>query len=145
MRKILRGLKYNTSTAQLVGRYLNEDCFLTRIEECLFLKRTGEYFLYVQGGMLSKYSINDAWNKPKDGEQIIPITKQQARDWAEDRLTKQEAIEIFKKPPVPPKDEMFRVDFQIERQGLDKLKRIAMRKKISASELLRRLVDSIPD
>lgn len=57
MKKIINGRKYDTDTACCVGtiykgRNKRDYCYY---EESLFQKKTGEFFLYGEGGPSSKY------------------------------------------------------------------------------------------
>ena len=55
-KKIINGKKYDVETARLVDRwtYGNPSDFYYQ-DEMLLCKKTGEYFLYAQGGPLSDY------------------------------------------------------------------------------------------
>ena len=96
MKKIINGKKYNTETATEIAAWSNNVstsdfgyCY-----EALYLKRTGEYFLFGEGGPMSKYaeSCGDCigW-----GESIIPLSVSAAKRWAERRLDGDEYERIF--------------------------------------------------
>jgi DNA-binding XRE family transcriptional regulator len=88
MRKIIDGKKYDTETATLVGSYspnANRRDFRWVCEE-LYRKRTGEYFLYGEGGPMSKYSRQVEQNGWAEGEKIIPLSQDEAMEWAEKNL-----------------------------------------------------------
>jgi len=55
MKKIINGKRYDTETAQLIGSasYSNRTDFRFWSEE-LYRKKTGEFFLYGEGGPASK-------------------------------------------------------------------------------------------
>ena len=96
MKKIINGRMYNTDTAELMGEWYNG---LSRTdfwycEEKLYLKKTGEYFLYGRGGARSRWS---EWvcNCVGEGEGIIPLTITMAKEWAECNLSADEYEEIF--------------------------------------------------
>ena len=61
MQKIIRGKKYDTDTAKEVCCYSNNLPFgdFDWIQETLYVKRTGEYFLHGKGGARSKYAKAD--------------------------------------------------------------------------------------
>ena len=84
-KKIINGKLYNTETATLVGEWWNN--YSTNdfkyCEEKLYRKRTGEYFLYGEGGPLSKYRENYGDNCWGYGEEINPLSVQEAKQWAE--------------------------------------------------------------
>ena len=82
MRRIIDGKMYNTDTATLVGEYSYG--YMGQHEywsEELYIKKTGEWFLYGCGGALSKYS-EDCGNRTICGsEEIIPYTPDEAKEW----------------------------------------------------------------
>ena len=86
MKRIIDGKRYDTSTAEEVATathgYRREFSYY---EETLYCKRTGEYFLYGYGHGESKYAkqVLGNWGP---GEDIIPMTYEQAREWAEASL-----------------------------------------------------------
>ena len=87
MKKIINGKKYDTETATHVGEFWNG---LSRSDfnhcyEDLYKKKTGEFFLYGKGGPLSKYSMS-VGTGTASGEEIIPLTEDEAKKWAEEHL-----------------------------------------------------------
>lgn len=96
MKKVIKGKKYNTETAKFVGSYgINLADRFARMEECLYRKRTGEYFLHGEGGPWSKYGISLNLNECCGGEEIIPLTHEEAREWAETHLSVDEYEKEF--------------------------------------------------
>ena len=99
MKKIIKGKLYDTETAQEIGADGNGyncsdfNCVL----ETLYRKRTGEYFLHGEGGARSRYASREG-NMWRWGQQIIPLTYDEARDWAEEHLTADEYAEAFGMP-----------------------------------------------
>lgn len=98
MKKIINGKNYDTDTAKLIGRY-RSDCGQSDFRyygEELYLKQTGEYFLFGEGHGMSKYAYH-AGNCSGWGEKIIPMTRQEAFQWAseESDLTVEEVEEHF--------------------------------------------------
>ncbi len=88
MMKIIKGRKYDTATAREVGDYANNSDYssFSHWDETLYVKRTGEYFLYGTGGPMTKYArrVDDnAWGW---GEKIIPLDFDEAREWAEKHM-----------------------------------------------------------
>lgn len=87
MKKIINGKKYNTDTAVIIGYHSNGyySNNFNYVEESLYRKKTGEFFLHGEGGAMTKYakSSGDNWGY---GEMIIPLTEQEARSWAEKNL-----------------------------------------------------------
>jgi len=84
MKKIINGKKYDTETATKIygnssGHSFSDFRFCS---EALFLKKTGEYFLYGEGGPMSDYGENYG-NGRGWGEKITPYSEEDARKWLE--------------------------------------------------------------
>ena len=95
MKRIIDGRKYDTDTAEEVaeashGRKRDLDYY----EETLYRKRTGEYFLYGYGHGASRYA-KQACGDFGPGSDIIPLTYEKAREWAERELPVDEYESIF--------------------------------------------------
>lgn len=95
MKRIIKNRVYDTSKARLVGRFaeLGEDPS-SRLSEKLYQKRTGEYFVYGEGGPLTRYA---SWHdgSPSPGERIMPLGYDEARAWAEAHLSPEDFSEAF--------------------------------------------------
>ena len=96
MRKIINGKMYDTETAKKIdytSNYLSSSDF-HYYEERLFKKKTGEFFLHGHGGPASKYRTpcGDMWS---GGENIIPLTVDEAKSWVEQNSTTETYIELF--------------------------------------------------
>ena len=96
MKKLINGKVYDTQTAELRsewdnGYFANDSSYCS---EDLYRKRTGEYFLHVQGGERSKYASYPK-NSSGLGEAIIPLDTEEAERWAEKRLAGDEYEKIF--------------------------------------------------
>lgn len=61
-------------------------------------KKTGEFFLYGEGGGLSKYRTVIDTNSWTGGSQIIPLTEEEAKDWMEKYGDVDDYIELFGEP-----------------------------------------------
>lgn len=88
MKKIINGRRYDTDTAQKIAEW---DCGRARndfsyVEETLYQKRTGEFFLYGIGGPASWCAYACPTGGYDGGEKIKPLTEEEARRWCEDRL-----------------------------------------------------------
>ena len=87
MKKIINGKVYDTTSAKEVGRYENGlPTDFDYIEEVLYRKRTGEFFLHGSGGARTKYATSVGGNSWAGGEKILPISYEEARQWAEEHL-----------------------------------------------------------
>lgn len=99
MRRIINGKVYDTATATLVGDYQHLDCRDWEYErEELYIKSTGEWFLYCEGGPNSRYGERCGANRRCSGEVIKPFAKGQARKWLEDNNYIDKYIEYFGQP-----------------------------------------------
>ena len=96
MKRIINGKMYDTNTAKFLGSdsYSNGRDFHNWSEE-LYQKRTGEFFLYGEGGPMSRYARSCGDNSWSGGEDIIPLSVGKAREWAEEHLSADEYGEIF--------------------------------------------------
>lgn len=99
MKKIINKKMYSTESAECVGSdsYSNQRDFHHWTEE-LYLKSNGEFFLYGEGGPLSKYQKQVGMNEWSGGEDIIPMTIEDARDWAEEHLDADDYVKVFGEP-----------------------------------------------
>ena len=97
MKKIINGKVYNTETAQEVGSWSNNLSYrdFNHCEEALYRKKTGEYFLYGVGGPRSPYAERVGDNSWSGGSAIRPLTFEEAREWAEEKLSAEEYESIF--------------------------------------------------
>lgn len=84
MKKVINGRSYNTETAKELGYqtngYANNDIYFTG--ETLYRKKTGEFFLYGEGGAYSIYGRDFGMSRG-GGEKIIPLSEDEAKNWAE--------------------------------------------------------------
>lgn len=126
-KKIINNKVYDTNTARFLagwnnGRYGND---FERCSEELYIKKTGEYFIYGKGGPMTQYARTCGQNEWAGGWKIKPLTETEAREWAEEKLNGDEFEEIF---GAIPED----ADFS------DRLKRARQTKKWSMAELSER-------
>ena len=98
MNKIINGKLYDTETAKKVGCYDNGyDCEnFHYFYEALYLKKTGEWFLYGEGGPMSDYSepYGSGWMGIR---KIMPYTEAEAKRWAARHLNADKYMEHFGK------------------------------------------------
>ena len=88
MRKTIANRLYDTATAKAMGNWQRGLASERgHISETLYLKKTGEYFLYCQGGSRSRYAQKIGPNTWASGERIIPVSEEEAHTWAENHLT----------------------------------------------------------
>lgn len=102
MKKIIDNRVYDTDTAQQVGPAYSPAGFgpsdFDRYEETLYRKRTGEYFLHGEGGPMTKYAEPCGQSSWTGGERIMPLTYDEAREWAEQHMDADAYIAAFGDP-----------------------------------------------
>lgn len=88
MNKVINGRRYDTETAELVGEYANTYNYSDWSYKCeeLYRKKTGEFFLYGEGGPRSEYAVSSGNNSWSGSSKIIPLTINEAKEWVEEHL-----------------------------------------------------------
>lgn len=97
MKKVINGKMYSTETATCVASWDNgRGCGdFNYIEESLYKKTTGEFFLHGEGGANTRYSRSCGSNSWCGGERIEPMSEKEAREWTEDHCSGDVYVEIF--------------------------------------------------
>ena len=96
MRKIINNKLYDTDTAKEIGSWsYGASSDFDWIQETLYLKKTGEFFLHGEGGPRSKYSKTLSYNCWGYGNEIIPEANFNVREWAEENLDTDTYIQYF--------------------------------------------------
>ena len=142
MKKIINNKRYDTDTAKKVAEY---DSDVARSDfnfyrEDLYQKRTGEFFLHGQGNGASKYAeraFPDGWTS---GEKIIPLTVDEAREWAERTQDADTYESIF--GVVDEDSEKAVTTICISQSAVKKMKEMASDYKISMSAVVEGLIDA---
>ena len=99
MKKVINGRLYNTDTATCLGGYsFSSTRDFRYIEEYLYRTKRGSYFLHGEGGPLTKYREQVGQNEWGYGEDILPLTEEEAREWAEVHMDGDEYIDAFGAP-----------------------------------------------
>ena len=139
MKKIIDGKRYDTETATLLGTdsYSNSQDFRHWTEK-LYRKRNGEYFLYGEGGPMTRYAQTVGQNEWCGGEKIMPLTVASAREWAEKHLLADEYEEAF--GAVKDDDSKVVWSVNISPATIERVKRIAGAKSITLSEVIEQAV-----
>lgn len=96
MKKIINGRLYDTETAEMLVDYSNHFSYrnFRYLEETLYQKSTGEYFLHGFGGPMTVYA-EKLENGAISGQAIIPMTEAEAREWTETHASADQYIAIF--------------------------------------------------
>lgn len=140
MKKVISGKRYDTDTAKEVGyaSYGSGPRDFHHWSETLYRKQTGEYFLYGEGGPLSKYAETVGQNEWSGGEKIMPVSLEAAQRWAEENLDADEYEKIF--GSVEETDEKRTVTFSLSEKAIEEIARMAASDGISKSEVIEKLV-----
>lgn len=137
MKKIINGRMYNTDTAHAVGEwndsYPNDFHYVC---ETLYRKRNGEYFIHGEGGAMSKYAQSCGQNQWSGGEQIIPLTYDSARDWAEKNLDADEYEAEFGEVSEDGEGEFVVVSLRMTSMAKVKLDRLASKTGKSRGDII---------
>ncbi len=140
MKRIIDGKKYDTLTAEEVAEsshgYKSEYSYY---EETLYRKRTGEYFLYGYGHGDSKYA-KQVCGDFGPGSDIIPLTYEQARTWAERELSADEYESIFGEVSDADDDQDVVLSVRVSPATRERLRRMAAESGMSQGDLLEDII-----
>lgn len=97
IKKIINGKLYSTETAKEVGNWDNgcSQSDFGYTEETLYQKKTGEFFLYGKGGAMSCYSRCVYGSTWMAGDSIIPLSPEEAKEWAVKHMDADAYMEVF--------------------------------------------------
>ena len=84
MEKIINGKTYNTDTANKVGvyQYSHESDF-TYVYEALYRTKKGQWFIYYEGGAMSKYAKPVGNNNVGGDRGIRLLDEAEVKEWME--------------------------------------------------------------
>lgn len=140
MKKIIGGKKYDTDTAKRVGSF--ESGYIGDFEwrnETLYQKATGEFFLAGKGGAKTRWASR-AIDGYSSGEGILPLTLDEAREWAEEHLPVDEVEKLFQIPKEEVASGKKIQSFSISPKTINGLRYLAQNLGISRSEIIDQLV-----
>lgn len=149
MRKIIRGLSYDTDTAKKLAGYYPAPYDVTdfrHYSEELYKKRTGEYFLYGEGGAMSPYAEYDG-DVQRYGQEIKPLTFDEAKEWYEKAMSDDTQFapeDIYKKEFETPLQTGPKVHMSINlsKGAKKKLQIMAQQQRKSLSDVVESLIMS---
>ncbi len=143
MKKIIKNLVYNTETAHKIGEWQNAENYndLNFYIETLYRKKTGEFFLHGDGNAASPYSKREQSGNARGTEEIVPLSYEQAREWAEKHLTVEEYIAAFGEPDESDKGKT-PVNLYLSNVTVAKLKKQATIAKVSMAEYVENLINN---
>lgn len=100
MKAIINGLRYDTEKAAEVGShdhgaYPNSGDFSHWSATLYKTPRSGRFFLHGEGGAMTRFAQHSAFGGSCGGEKIIPMSKEEALEWAQQFLDPDEVEEHF--------------------------------------------------
>lgn len=136
MKKIIGGKIYDTETAKEIGsRYHGEgQRDFRHYSETLYRKRTGEYFLYGEGGPMSRYAESCGQNQWSGGEKISPVDYKAAMEWAEENMDADDYQQEF--GPVSESGERTVLSISVDAAVADRIRKEAAEAGVSVSALI---------
>lgn len=139
MKKIIKNKVYNTDTAKLLAEYDsgNRGDFHWYCEE-LYQKKTGGFFIYGEGNAASPYSQKVDTNTWSGSCAIVPMSYDEAREWAEKKLDADEYISIFGEPEED--DSRQSVNISLSAQKAAQLKQAAAKAGMTVSAYVESLI-----
>lgn len=98
MKRTINGEVYNTEkgSIKLTEKICkNEDTPKWQCET-LYMRDDGKYFLYGEGGFKSPYADDLGENGKQDGDKIMPLEEEQAKNWVKENKS-EDFEKIFNK------------------------------------------------
>ncbi len=97
MNRVINGSRYDTDTARQLGcsasNCLRSD--LSWWEETLYRTKAGKYFIFGEGGPMTRYAKSLGDGSYGYGQSITPVSEEKAREWAENHLDGDSVDRIF--------------------------------------------------
>lgn len=139
MKKIINGRRYDTDSAREIwdASYGARTDF-SHWSETLYRKSTGEYFLYGEGGPMSRYAEATGQNEWSGGEMITPLSIEAAQKWAEKHMPADEYEKVF--GAVEEDLTKRTVTFSLTEATIEKISQTAVRNGCSKSEVVERVM-----
>ena len=140
MRKIISGRSYDTETAEKKADWWNGLSMsdFSYVREWLYRKKNGEFFLHGEGGPASRYAKAVDKNSWEKGEKIIPLTYEEAQQWAEGHLNAAEYEAIF--GPVPEDSSTITISIRTTADAAEIARRAAAAAGMGLGEYISRLI-----
>lgn len=139
MKKIINNKRYDTETATYIAETSSRENGIGPSNfnfwsETLYQKRTGEYFLFGEGGPLSKYSQPYENDGSQSGYKIIPLTLGQAKQWAEKAMDADEYETTF--GPVEEDGSKHVMSLSVDESTYQIIKRLAAENRTTMSQVI---------
>lgn len=144
MKKIIKKKVYDTDTATLVASVPHPNCYDSTGQICeqeLYLKKNGEYFLYLRGARSDAVHNIRIEDEPHDkGRNIYVLPYNKAREWGEQELTAEQWLELFE--PVED-DSKSQIHVYLKNTVISKLKKTAQMQGVTLSALIESMTDNL--
>lgn len=122
MKKIIDGKLYDTTTAEKIACCYEElPTAPNFLQETLYRKKTGEFFLHGEGGP----SLWSGFDK------IIPLSYETAQKWAQEKIDSEKYKEIF--GPIEEDGSKKTVTLYMQKNIIERAKRAAQKKDMPLS------------
>jgi len=97
MKEIINNKLYNTETATEIADWRNgpDKGDFRYVEETLYQKKNGEFFLYGFGGPLSKYGISWGSRGRCSDSVLIPFSDEETKNWLAEHSFADTYIDLF--------------------------------------------------
>lgn len=140
MPRIINGKTYDIHTAKLVGSWNNGRARtdFEWFEESMYRKRTGEFFLYCEGGPMSRYAGSSGDNTWRPGHLITPLSYQAAVEWGKKHLDSKKYEAFFGK--IVEDDTRTVAGFSLSQTALAVLRRMSQEQGKARSEIIENLI-----
>lgn len=136
MKRIIGGKVYNTETAKFLGeRSYSYPGQFNYVSEELYRKKTGEYFLYGEGGPMTKYAEDNGLGSRGSGSDIRPLKPTEAQEWAEKYLDADEVMELFGISEEDEQPGAMVVSLNLSSEAIARLRKASERSSKSMSKL----------
>lgn len=135
MKQIIHGRLYDTDTAKHIAnasyRYPGD---FSHWDEDLYRKRTGEYFIWGEGGPASKYGVSVEQNTWSGGSKIVPLTLEEAREWGEKYMDADDYMDEF--GPVSEDESRVTLSVSLDAATADRIRKAAQQAGTSVSAII---------
>lgn len=144
MKKIINGRLYDTKTAKTVGEYeYSYPTDFNYYHETLYRKRTGEYFIFGWGNAASKYAERVPGGAWKGSEEIIPLTYENARSWAETSMEVEDYEAEFGEVSEGDTDEDVKLSLRVSAKARARLERYCAKTGQTKGQVVSSLLESL--
>ena len=139
MKQVIKGKRYDTETAKYITETGSLDQGIGPSDfrywsETLYLKRTGEFFLFGEGGPMSRYSEPYENNGSQSGYKIVPLTIDEAQEWSEKVMDADEYEKLF--GPVEAGTDKHLKPLLVTEESYHEIEQLAKEKGVSVPQLI---------